>query len=218
MGKNVKCSIYNVQGNISSNTEFIIWYLHLVIRLKFWILIKWWKARAGLKLNVLLRVYGSFNSVKTCQALWTMFSWSVRHAFSFVKQLDDNSCLTEVAGWWFGWKMHYKLLLGNHYWYYGLLCPPPHHILVSVSQVYRGGGVFYVRQLVADRVLLDAGVVHGPGPLPRHQQAAEVVRSRLDVLWLRTADWQRDTDENKFKKGLGNILPKYIFFLSQSYE
>lgn len=174
---------------------------------------KWWKARSGLKLNVLLRVCGSFNSVKTCQDLWTMFSWSVWHAFSFVKQLDDNSCLTEVAGWWFGWKMHYKLLLRNHYWYYGLLCSPPHHILVSVGQVYGGGGVFYVRQLVADRVLLDAGVVHGPGPLPRHQQAAEVVRSRLDVLWLRTADWQRDTDENIFKKGLGNILPKYIFFV-----
>lgn len=74
-----------------------------------------------------------------------------------------------------------------------------HHVLVSVSQVHGGGGVFYTGQSVADGIFLDAGVVHRPGPLPRHQQAAEVMRRRLDVLRLRTAHWQ-ETDENTFLK------------------
>lgn len=64
----------------------------------------------------------------------------------------------------------------------------PHHVLVSVGQVRGGGGTLRTGRSVADGVLLDAAVVHRPGPLPRHQQAAEVVRRRLDALRLRAAD------------------------------
>lgn len=67
-----------------------------------------------------------------------------------------------------------------------------HHILVSVCQVYNGGSAFYVGQSVGDGVFLDAGVVHRPRTLPRHQQAGEVVRRRLDVLRLWTAHWQKE--------------------------
>ena len=65
--------------------------------------------------------------------------------------------------------------------------PPSHHVLVSVRQVHGGGRVLCVRQAVGDGVFLDAGVVHGPRALPRHQQAAQVVGHRLDVLRLRAA-------------------------------
>lgn len=63
-----------------------------------------------------------------------------------------------------------------------------HHVLVAVGQVNDGGGVFHTGRPVPDGVLLDRGVVDGPRPLPRHQQAAEVERRRLDVLGLRAAD------------------------------
>lgn len=64
----------------------------------------------------------------------------------------------------------------------------PHHVLVAVGQVNDGGGVFHAGQPVPDRVLLNGGVIDRPRPLPRHQQAAEVERRRLDVLGLRAAD------------------------------
>lgn len=70
--------------------------------------------------------------------------------------------------------------------------PHPHtyNILVTVGQVDGGGGASQGGRPVLDGVPLDGGVVDGPRSLPRHQQAAEVVRRRLHVLGLGAADWE----------------------------
>lgn len=71
---------------------------------------------------------------------------------------------------------------------------PPYHILVSICQVLKRRRVFSLGKFVGDGILLYSRVVHRPRPLPHHQQAGVFMGSRLHILWLRTADWEREEE------------------------